>query len=367
MLKNSHFLRFAAASAVIVGHAYVLNGFSDPIETASLGLFPTGQIAVYVFFVISGYTILQSRLQSADTGTFLLKRFLRIFPGLVGSLLFTILLVGSICTSYPLGRYLTMPETWFFWDNLKLFPHTTHVLPGVFQGNPSQGVNGSLWTLSYEILLYAFVACIVPFFRSRWYLFAGLFCAFFLSICLFNDAIARHEILRIVHLQPDQLVIFSTFFMLGMIFRIFREQIPLKGTWAIVAIVAWLGMYYPSSIRGWVPLITIHWVRFFCLSYLVIYAASIPGRLNDFGRFGDLSYGIYIYAYPVQQVIIQYFGATMPIPLQILLAFVLVLPLAWVSWHFVEKPALRYKSLLRADPGVRKEQSLPPESSFKSR
>lgn len=367
MLKNSHFLRFAAASAVIVGHAYVLNGVSDPIETASLGLFPTGQIAVYVFFVISGYTILQSRLQSNDAAAFLLKRFLRIVPGLIGSLLFTILVVGSLSTTYPWWRYLQMPETWVFWDNLKLFPRTTHTLPGVFSGNPSPDVNGSLWTLSYEVLLYVFVACIVPLFRSRWYVFAALFCVFFLSICLFNDAIARHGILRILHLQPDQLVIFSTYFMLGMIFRIFRDTIPLKGSWAVAAIVAWLGMYYPSSIRGWVPLITIHWVRFFCLSYLVIYAASLPGRLNDFGRFGDLSYGIYIYAYPVQQVIIQYFGATMPIPLQILLAFVLVLSLAWVSWHFVEKPALRYKSLLRADPCIPKEQSLPPESSLKGR
>ena len=83
------------------------------------------------------------------------------------------------------------------------------------------------------------------------------------------------------------------------------------------------------------------------IPYVVFYLSFLPGTLNRWGKYGDFSYGIYIYAYPVQQTLIYLFGLSLGLPLMTLLAFVITLPLAVLSWHLVEKRALTYKDLVK--------------------
>ncbi len=347
--NNFHFLRFLAASSVMIGHGYNLNGLPDLIEQKSFGLYPTGLIAVYIFFIISGYCIVQSRVNSDSTTSYLIKRILRIFPGLAAALFFSVFIIGAFTTEYSLSQYLTTRETYSFFKHLKLYPFAPATLPGVFTHNPHVEVNGSLWTLAYEFTMYLFVIVAVALFRSRWNLFTTLF-ALFLVVYGFNtDFFSAHIILPVLHLSLNPLVNFGIYFVLGMLFYIYRDFIPLNARGAVLALVFWLGMYPLSSTLGYLPLIAINCARFFSLTYLVMYLSSIKGPLNSFGKNGDYSYGIYIYSFPIQQVVFQYLGSSLEVYQQILLSFLLVLPLAWFSWHYIEKPALRYK------PGTKKQ------------
>ena len=344
--NNFDFLRFFAASLVIVGHVYPLNGIPDVIEHWSLGLFPSGHIAVCIFFVISGYLVVQSKLKSSTTFSYLAKRSLRIFPGLFVALLFTAFIIGPIATTYSLSQYFTDSNTYRFFGYLKLYPHYQGNLPGVFVTNPHTGANGSLWTLAYEFTMYLFVIVSVWLFRHRWLWFLVSFLLFFCCFCLFYKHFQGDKPLRIIHLNLFHLVDFGIYFVLGMLFYIFRKDIPLRGWGALLAFGLWMGMY-PIAEAGYLPLAAITWVRYFSIAYLVMYFAFLKGPLNHFGKNGDFSYGIYIYAYPIQQTIVLFLGKELPPYQQILLAFVFVLLLAWLSWNFVEKPALKYKAYFK--------------------
>lgn len=344
--NNFHFIRFLAASLVIIGHVYPLNGRPDIIEQWSLGLFPSGHIAVCVFFVISGYCVIHSRINSVSSLSYLMKRVLRVFPGLLIALIFTAFIIGSITTTLPLADYLLNIKTYLFFDNLKLYPHTHVTLPGVFEHNNHSGANGSLWTLAYEFTMYFLVVVVVFLFRSKWQWFLLAFCAFFIGYCFFFEALQSSRILPIIHLNIFHLIDFGIYFVLGMLFYVYRHVIVLNGWWALAAFGAWMLTYLIAD-AGYLPLATIMWVRYFSLSYIVMYLAFIKGPLNHFGDRGDYSYGIYIYAYPIQQTIVSFWGNEMSPLQQILLAFILVLPLAWFSWHIIEKPALKYKLYFR--------------------
>lgn len=341
--NNFHFLRFLAASLVIVGHVYPLNDRPDVIEYGSLGLFPSGHIAVCIFFVISGYLVIQSKLKSSSTFSYLAKRVLRIFPGLFVALLFTAFVIGPLSTSYPLSSYFSDIHTYRFFDYLKLYPSNQGTLPGVFVSNPHTAANGSLWTLAYEFTMYIFVIVAVFLFRSRWHWFLGSFLGFFLFFLVFYSHFQGDKPMRLIHLNLFHLIDFGIYFVLGMLFYVYQDKIPLQKWGAILALGAWLGMY-PIAQAGYVPLVAITWVRYFSIAYLVMYFAFMKGVMNEFGKSGDYSYGIYIYAFPIQQTIVQFLGKDIPPYQQIILAFVFILPLAWLSWHFIEKPALHFKS-----------------------
>jgi peptidoglycan/LPS O-acetylase OafA/YrhL len=340
--NNFHFLRFLAASLVIVGHSYPLTGRPDLIEKLSLGLFPTGHIAVCIFFVISGYCVMQSRLQSTSVYAYLMKRVVRIFPGLLGALIFCIVGVGAFNTTLSLTDYFTTPQTYYFLDNLKLYPPTHRDLPGVFLSNPLSIVNGSLWTLAYEFTMYVVLVIIVWFFQNRWNTFVALFSVFFVVYCTFFTFFYATRTLPVIHLDVFHSIDFGIYFLLGMLMYVYRNQVPLKGTLALVLFAAWM-MTYLVAETGLIPLSAIVWVRYFSLSYIVLYLAFLKSPFNSFGNYGDFSYGIYIYGFPVQQSIIALLGKQTPAYQVTLLAFIIVLPLAWISWNYIEQPAMRLK------------------------
>ena len=152
--NNFHFIRFVAASLVVVGHSYSLLNKPDLIDHYSRGLFPSGQIGVYAFFIISGYLVTQSLLRSRSYQSFTRNRFLRIFPGLAVVLLITVFVIGALDTQLSFYEYFTNRATYQYFDNIKLFLQTTPGLPGVFTSNLHQGANGTLWTLAYEVMCY---------------------------------------------------------------------------------------------------------------------------------------------------------------------------------------------------------------------
>lgn len=348
--NNFHLIRFLAATMVIYGHAYPLTdrGTLDFIQLMTGGLFPTAHMAVCIFFSLSGYLIANSVIHSSSYWQFIWKRFIRIMPGLVVALLFTIFVIGPIATTLPLKEYFSDSNTYLYLKNIKLFPRCPDTLPGVFTNIPFNSVNSSLWTLAYEVTCYVGIMVLYMLFKQRmkWVLLVA-FLAIWGTFTYWESFLGSNPVtLRFIHLELYHLLVFSLYFMGGSLFFLFQNQVPVRGRWVIV-LLSILGLvYYLSAFRGVLPLSANGMVKFILVPYAILYLGFIKGRINQFNKVGDLSYGLYIYAFPIQQLVILFaLPGIIGVNLLFVLSFLLVLPLAWCSWNWVEKPSLKFKSL----------------------
>ncbi len=317
---------------VLVSHSFPLSyGVNEaqdlePLLVLSRSQSSIGTVSLWVFFIISGYLITQSFVRSPDPFRFLWARFLRIFPGLLVALLFCAVCLGPLVTSAPLASYFGNSDTFsFVWQQFALYGPTNSPLPGVFSHLPVPGrVNGSLWTLKYEFTLYLAVLGLgVIGLLRRSAVLAILLGALFMNWRWIGDAAWSG---------------FTACFAAGALLYLMRDRVPLD--WRIAA--GCLGLLIASATTGGFRLAFAT-----AGAYLVIYLASAPQmRLPNFGRYGDMSYGIYIYAYPFQQATVQLLGnhakwylvAAISLPVAMLFAF--------ASWHFVERPSLDRKRAL---------------------
>jgi peptidoglycan/LPS O-acetylase OafA/YrhL len=328
--NNFNFLRILAAAAVLVSHAYPLTlgpGAKEPLENV-LGI-SLGTLAVLTFFAISGYFISQSFYNSRSLVDFVVARALRIYPGLIAVLVLTVFALGPVFTKMGLA-YFSESGTWLYIPrNLLLWP-LQYTLPGVFGDTPYPGaINGSLWTLAYEVACYAMVALVGLLslaIGSR--CFSGFLVVY--AVCYISalpliagnhDHIAT---LRNIHLL-------SLPFVIGMSLFQFREKVPVRLSILVPLIAASAGSYGAPWFH---ELFVLAW------SYGVFYLCFLRyGPLLAYNRFADYSYGMYIYALPAEQIVADlYRGCTAPI--MMMLSLPLTLSFAVLSWHYIEKRAL---------------------------
>ncbi len=130
------------------------------------------------------------------------------------------------------------------------------------------------------------------------------------------------------------------FFLSGSLIYLFNDKIRYDSKYALALTLSMIAclLISPNAARLF---------YFIAFPYLVFYLAFLPSKLNSFGKYGDFSYGIYIYAFPVQQWLIDSLGLSLGVPIMSILSFLLTLILAWFSWNFVEKKALSYKDLVK--------------------
>ncbi|WP_224364795.1 acyltransferase family protein [Hyalangium versicolor] len=326
--NNLDFIRFVAAAGVIFSHAFPLGqglGTLDPLERFSHRQSTVGQLCVAVFLMISGVLIAQSQERASSLGSYLWARALRIFPGLGVMLLASVFLLGPAMTELPLGAYFQSSETYLYLlRNFTLY-QSQWTLPGVFHGNAfPNAVNGSLWSLKFEVGFYLLVAGLGAARLLRgWVVLAGWALA---VVVPFVPHVGPR-----LHLWPELYLYFGG----GMALYLLRDKVRMSpwvacGCFAVLVLTAWLGgfRYAVGS----------------CGVYAVMYLAFVPSRLARFGRYGDFSYGVYIYAFPVQQLVVALMGGRMAPMLDAALALPVVMALAVLSWHLVEKRALRLKS-----------------------
>lgn len=337
--NNFDFLRFFAAALVLFAHSYPLVGRREhePL-TLLTGYEKGGSIAVGIFFVMSGYLIASSWLASSSSQSFLLKRALRIFPALIVAVLLTTFVLGPLVSQLDLSAYLTDNGTWTYLQNIVLV--TRYELPGAFSSNSFPDVvNGSLWTLPLEVLMYIGVMLLglTGFLKRR---------LIFLPIVMF--AVGHFWLLG--KLGIDSYFI-KNICKLGMLYYsgaallLHRDDIPWRG-W----IAALLAIALVATFRT--PLGPL--VYFVALPYLVLYLAYAPlPWVSRFGKYGDFSYGLYIYAFPFQQLCVYLFGPQLGVLGLTLIAFVPTLLFAALSWHLVEAPSMKLKRLFgkAAQPG----------------
>jgi len=345
--NNFNLIRFVAATSVILFHCYALLGHpeGDLFRRWTGGLADFGYLGVFLFFVVSGFLVTMSFVRQRSLVAFIAARVLRIYPGLTLAALLTVA-IGMACSTLPWQSFLTDAQTLDYLRHTVSGWDVRDRLPGAFTGNPyPHAVNGSLWTLPIELKFYVgcLAAGVCGLFRRAWRYNA----AFIAGIALF----AWHPDWFPVH--PELAVVrhLAFGFALGAFAWVNRDRLPLSPWLAALALVVLFANPFGLG-RGMYFLVLVAYV-------LLAFALHPALRIAAFNRLGDYSYGLYVYAFPVQQMLIYRSNDISPTVL-FWTAFPLTLALAVASWHLVEKPMLELKRYTRkgSDPGYADRASL---------
>ncbi|WP_293766246.1 acyltransferase [uncultured Aquitalea sp.] len=321
--NNFDFLRMAAALCVLYSHQYALMGQAEP------AFFPGqtfGSTGVFIFFAISGYLVCESWVREPHVGLFVAKRMLRIWPGLAVNTLLCALLLGPVVSRLPANAYFGAPELFHYFSNL--YFRMTYFLPGVFEDNPYPvAVNGSLWTIPLEISCYLSL------------MFAGVMTLLGRRLLTLGITVlvAVFYFYQLPHY--DNLAIkLALFFYAGSCMQLFRDYTSRMGVVAPVLVTGLAALFLGQSTLASLLLLPYLAIQLGSRSYPV---------LNQAGRFGDFSYGTYIYAFPVQQTLLHLMrGSELPLAWYLLSSTVITILLAAISWHAIEHPALKLKHQL---------------------
>lgn len=329
-----NFVRLLLAASVVVWHAYPLNGHAFPWPWAAQ---LAGNAGVDGFFAISGFLLAGSWLHKPHLLTYAANRVLRIIPA------FWVCLVVVAAGFAPLALLLeggdpadafTGPHSAgaYVLQNLDL-SIDVHDVAGTPATVPFDGVwNGSLWTLRWEAFAYVCLAVlgVLGLLRRRLLVLALL-----VGLWLVGVGLALGVV-------PDGYWVstgarLGLMFVAGAVLQLYSDRIP-AGRWfaagaAVLVVVSPVLVDY--RILGGPA-----------LAYLVIWlgGAIRSPRLRLADR--DISYGLYIYAFPVQQLLVILGTAALPPLVTAALALAATVPLAAASWVLVERPALRLKSRL---------------------
>lgn len=309
--NNFGLIRLCAALAVILSHSFeICWGTRDPFH-ALLNYHSLGHVAVFVFFAISGYLITQSYVRRDDPVRFALARILRIYPALIVMLLLTLL--GLYLFAKELDFWSYGPT--YLWQNIKLLPAQV-MMPGLFADHLRPfALNLPLWTLEHELKAYLFVLILGV---------CGLLRPMAVIASFAIIAILYVGFTGLVNTQVLKLFFCFTF---GAGLYLWRKSIPYHGG-IVIALLGLCAVLYVTPLFVFAMLAT--------LSYGAIWAGHkkplIPFR-------ADYSYGLYIYAYGLQQIAWAWGAQT--VGGNFIVSVVLTLPFAIASWHLIEAPALK--------------------------
>lgn len=341
--NNFNLLRLVAATLVLITHSFALSigrGDAEPLR-ASLGT-TLGAIAVDVFFVTSGFLVTGSLLYRRSLREFIAARFLRIYPALWVALALTVIVVGLFFTTLSLGTFLADKLTWkYLARNATLLTNIVYLLPGAFVDVPMKdAVNGSLWTLPEEIKMYlilaglwmlALLAKVNP---ARWVAVACV------SLGVLGVCSTLVLFVRGTNTIDTTLVTLGAMFFAGAALRVLQERV-------VVSHPVALGLFAALLLSATLDRTMFGVLYRLAAPYLVLYLALVPaGSIRRFNAFGDYSYGMYIYAFPVQQALAHVWRGINPYQMMAA-SFVITLALAAVSWHLIEERALALKGRLR--------------------
>ena len=329
--NNFDGLRLIAALMVMVSHQFVFLHRVDPSPMKD----SLGMLAVLMFFVMSGYLVCESWYRDPHLARFLMRRLLRLWPALAVATL-AIAIAAASLTTLPLHDYFGHETRQFILDNLRFRP--TFVLPGVFTTTPPNpalsAVNGSWWSILLEARCYLYLAGLgLVGLRRRW-----------LSAMVLLLAWAAYATTLPGHSQASAYTnlcyFYEAAFMSGVCARQFAQEIRRHRRVLVVALIAIAG-----------AAAQMHWQRpleWALIAPLTLWLGlrSTP-ILRSAARFGDLSYGLYIYAFFVQQVSVHVWPGKVGLLPTLTLSVVATAALAWLSWHGVEAPALQLKRRLR--------------------
>lgn len=330
--NNFDLLRLVFAFSVFLHHSYALTlqPALRPLTYVSHVMF-----AVNSFFVISGFLVFMSFDSSASWREFFMKRIRRIYPA-YGSIVLLSVVLGAMITMLPLREYFS-GSVRYAASNLVFLNFLEPSLPGVFDGNGISAVNGALWTIRTEVMCYFSVPFIVIAIRRfgrlgvliGLYVLAGIIFHGLQRMQWQNSGVFQH-----LHYLPWHFLCFLS----GGILYYYNDSFRRRAArFFVLAIV----VYAVSTIVDVAVLMPIS------LAVMIITLACSFPYLGNCGKYGDLSYGMYIIHFPVIQTFIYFHSyAAFPLTTFVISTIVVVL-LSFFSWHLIEKPFLRRSSHYR--------------------
>jgi peptidoglycan/LPS O-acetylase OafA/YrhL len=334
--NNFDFLRLFAAICITFDHSFnhTPASFPEPLAFISSGKIGFSYVGLGIFFSISGYLIAKSASGSNSFKQFLWKRLLRIQPLLIVVCILSVFLLGPFFTTLSIKEYFLNTTTWTYFRTTFPITGIQYNLPGVFANYAGEkGVNGSLWTLVVEERLYVILGMI--FFLPKlskpiWYLLTAGANIYFYFLLTFPQS-------NFIHFNYIT-TFYTVLFLNGA--TIFLLQLNLQQkhfNYIIVAAILFVFSFINTNFK---------FLQITMLPLLVLSIAHLKGHLNKTGRFGDFSYGIYVFSFPVQQMLsaASFFNDN-PYR-QFLVTLIIVFPLAICSWHLVEKRFLKYKNYI---------------------
>jgi peptidoglycan/LPS O-acetylase OafA/YrhL len=324
--NNADLLRLIAACAVIWGHAYALVPGATTTEPVGqlLGFDYSGSLAVEFFFFLSGILVTNSWINDSSPLNFILARFFRVFPAILVSAAACVLLLGPIFTTLPLNNYFSDSSAF---AAIFRHPYVEYSLPGVFEHSKYPLANGSIWTIRYELIMYAMLlaAGLCGLFRHK--LFAtGVLVAVLMVSMFFPQTIQLIGLLNV-----DIGGRLPAFFAFGALLALYKDQasIDIRIVCGLI-LFAWIFrhgaafqfVFYPAFLMTALWLMTTGPIR----------ALRLPG---------DFSYGVYVFGWPIQQVMAADFPQFGVHGNQVG-TIAVSLALASISWFVVEKPCIRF-------------------------
>ena len=339
--NNFKFLRLFAALLVIFGHSYgIADPSLDPIYRLSNGQFTSSFLGLSVFFFLSGFLVSQSFFNSRSLVNFIWRRIIRIYPAACLSILLAAILMGPLVTNLSVPAYFRDPLLRDYLSSCILV-RIHYFLPGVFtQSAMGAFVNRSLWTISLELKLYLALLLLlaVPLPRKTWIICCaavgltagGLLFPGFLKQLLHPQGAGGFTLMSYT--------VFTPFFLTGMAVFMLKDKIRLNRflTGGALALMSTSLLFHFFA-----------WVQLLVLPIFILYFSTF--RVSFFKRITpryDLSYGLYVFAFPAQQCVLNYLHPSTNL-LFFFLSLICTLPIAIISWELVEKKCLSLKNLVK--------------------
>jgi peptidoglycan/LPS O-acetylase OafA/YrhL len=321
--KNNNF------NLVRLGAALVVIGIHTVGEFGNYGI-----LGVPAFFFISGLLVSESLRKNSSWKKYSAKRVLRIYPAAIVCIILSSLVMGPIVTTLSVSNYLSDPATYKFLLNCFLI-RIDYRLPGVFTQRFlwTSSVNASLWTLPLELKLYAglLIFYLIPFLYKRLFLILMILLLCF-PLYFFNVQIEQF-FYQLTGIKYDTWIFYTIvpYFLIGVLCNIYSHRIILYQYWLLAVIPLYFFSEFFSilNLTGFVLL---------PLFILLLATSSLP-FIKKLVPKSDLSYGIYLYAFPIQQIISAFIKPSNNIIL-LLLTIAAVIPIAFCSWHLIEKKAM---------------------------
>lgn len=326
--NNLDLIRILLAALVIIGHAQFLNGpdsfFPDPLQSIFYFTY-SGAIAVKLFFFISGLVVANSLLHKGNISGFLISRIFRLMPALILVLLVTVLVFAPVLSKFSTDAYFSGETLQYLLDNL--YFKTRFTLPGVFtDNNYPNTVNGSLWSLRYEVACYLFMlAVFIPmrYIGNKFFYNIPVLLIIGVTLCwpeLIQDFMESKD--------PERWLL-PACFAFGVFFAVNADKIKINIVSLLIFPVVYL--FCMGTIYQELAMI-------FALSVGILYLSSRKFMQKLKPKY-DISYGIYLWGFLIQQTLFHYLGH-INILLHIAIALVIASVLAFFTYVFFEKPGM---------------------------
>ena len=327
--NNLGIFRVVAAYMVIYGHAYALSPSDGQVDFIGRMLVfdYSGSLAVKIFFFLSGLVVTNSLLDKGSLIQFTIARFFRIWPALFLVLFASSFVLGPIFSNQPIDQYFSSEQVYgYMYENSLM--SIKFELPGVFSDNTLKTVNGPLWTLPYEVFAYLLLAAM---FMIR--LFESKILATLCFLAVLLDPLLDNKLLFTWLAKNHEVIFLAPCFAFGSCIALWKDSIRVD---IFVCIGSWI-LFFLFEASSY------NFYLFYFAVFLSILYISSQKFFIKLKPSADISYGIYLWGWPVQQIVASHF-VDYGVTFNQIMSLLIVTPVGFASWYLVERKCIHFGS-----------------------